>query len=103
MSTVIDPGKGGPAQPVRPVVLSPVRMRDGRFMVGHTRSFTDPDAPILIEESEVRTGPGEVDALCRTCAPRSQLGRLGADTLLLVEHQPGCRALRKLAAKAAQR
>lgn len=100
MSTVIEPSNGRPAQPVRPVILSPVRVRGGRFMVGHTRSFTDPDAPVLVEESEIRTGPGDIDARCRSCVARSQLGPLGPDTMLLIQHEPGCSWLAELASRA---
>jgi hypothetical protein len=85
--------------PIPPVVMMPVRVR-GRFMVGHTRSFDDPDAPVLVFEDEMRTGPGEVDARCRSCNASSQLGPLGGDTLLLIEHETGCRTMAELARKA---
>ena len=85
-----------------PVVILPVEVK-GRFLIGHTWSITDPDEPVLVRQRDImEPGPLTADLRCRGCSPRTQIGRLGDDTLALLEHQDGCPRLADLADLAAK-
>src|SRR5215467_101134 len=85
--------------PLRLMIL-PVRVT-GRLIIGHTRSISDHAEPVLVRECDVlEPPPSGADLRCPGCVSRTQIGRLGQDTLALLEHQPGCTRMAELAALA---
>ena len=97
---------GGPAygghDPRATQVLWPVRVR-GRLLLAHTSDLRDESAPILLER-ELQPGAGRsADARCPGCVAKGDFGELGPDTVLVLQHQDGCRQFAGLMAKAGQR
>jgi hypothetical protein len=85
-----------PAEPVPQIILTPQRVR-GRLLPGHTVAG-DPQAPVIVQEGDIRQ-PGDTryaDFRCKQCAARTSVGPLGPDTLMLIEHEPGCGAYKRL-------
>jgi hypothetical protein len=76
----------------------------GVFMVGHTASLTDPDAPIILREADISDRPGSglgmAEGRCVRCVTRSRIIRGDDGTMLLLEHQPGCTWFHKLLRRA---
>jgi hypothetical protein len=89
-----------------PLILFPLEVR-GRLRFGHTASIADPSQPILIDAADDRYHPDAarlVDARCHSCnGSKSQILRDDTETVLLLEHMPGCKFLAMLLAKAGQR
>lgn len=104
-AAVIDLSGGpeyGGRDPRAKQVLYPLRVR-GRLLLAHTADLRDESAPILVER-EVRPGGGQAaDARCARCVARGDFGELAPDTVLVLEHQDGCRWFAALMAKAGQR
>jgi hypothetical protein len=74
-------------------IFYPLRVR-GRLRVGHTRSLSDENAPIWVEEQPAARLSGQVaDLRCPGCVSRCDIGELDG-TLVVIEHQAGCRWLR---------
>lgn len=72
----------------------------GRVMLGHTASLADPDAPILVRETDINgppdSGLGYAEARCPRCIAKVTICRSDAETMIVLEHRPGCRAFRKM-------
>lgn len=72
----------------------------GVLLTGHTSSAED--APVIIDMTTA-LHPRQAalaDLECRSCAAQTTIGRLGSDTLAMVEHQPGCPVLAAIALRA---
>jgi hypothetical protein len=67
---------------------------DGPVMVGHTTSYADPDAPILVREQDIVTPQpgivGYIEGRCEQCIARPTIARDGGEMILILEHEPGC-------------
>jgi len=72
----------------------------GRLLLGHTAALADPAAPVLVTAVIEPGGAGTLDATCSGCSPAGQLGQLGPDTMLVLEHQHSCPWFAGLAARA---
>jgi hypothetical protein len=69
----------------------------GRLRVGHTRSLSDPAAPILVDERATAwPGAAAADLRCPSCAAAVTIARGAAETLAVIEHQRGCPELAAL-------
>jgi hypothetical protein len=96
-SAVIDlaggtPGRGG-HDPGVPQIMTTLQVR-GRLVVGHTRSLSDPDEPILIDPcATIYPGGGTADLRCGQCVAKVDVGQLDGATLAVLGHEPGCRWL----------
>jgi hypothetical protein len=95
-SAVIDLAGGpeyGGRDPRARQILMPLQVR-GRLRVGHTLDLRDPDAPIWVEEQPAARLSGQVaDLRCPGCVSKIDIGEMDG-TLVVIEHQPGCRWLR---------
>lgn len=95
-----EPERGGhdPAAPQSRGTL----LVSGRLLrVGHTWALSDPDEPVFIDASaDVHPGGrAAADLRCTGCVARVDIGRLDGDTLAVLEHERGCRWLRKFLAR----
>jgi hypothetical protein len=66
----------------------------GPVMIGHTTSYDDPDAPILVREADIMSprpgSAGYAEGRCTDCIARPVIARGEDQTLLVLEHEPGC-------------
>jgi hypothetical protein len=106
--SVIDlavPHPEGGFDPEAGLVVSEWQVSGDRFMIGHTANLDDPDAPILVREADIATRPDSgmsyAEGRCTGCTTRSRIALGDGGTMLLLEHQAGCRWFRKLARRAA--
>jgi hypothetical protein len=71
-------------------IFYPLAVR-GRLRIGHTRSLSDPDAPILIDPRDtIYPGAAGADLRCGECIAKVDIGELDGDTLAVLGHEPGC-------------
>ncbi len=93
-----EPEYGG-LDPRAKQILYPLKVR-GKLRVGHTWSLSDEDAPIWVEDQPAAGLSGlAVDLRCPQCVTKADVGELDG-TLILLEHQPGCRWLRGMLRRA---
>lgn len=96
------PHPEGGFDPEAGLTLTTMRVT-GRLMIGHTASLADPDAPILVREADIASPPPSglswAEGRCPGCIARVSIHRDGQGTLMILEHQPGCRAFRRLLAE----
>jgi hypothetical protein len=101
-STEPPPRRGGHDPFARQVFTR--HQASGRLRIGHTADFADPGAPIIVREADdVLPGPdgtGFAEGRCRACIARPFLARGDEQTVLILQHQPGCPVLRQLLALA---
>ncbi|MDQ2874515.1 MAG: hypothetical protein M3Y33_06795 [Actinomycetota bacterium] len=95
------PSHGG-FDPEAPQHLAEVGVT-GYVAVGHTADAQDPAAPIYMNPADTAFSAGVTEGRCVGCITRPFIGRAGAGTMLLLEHQAGCPVLGRLAAKATGR
>jgi hypothetical protein len=75
----------------------------GPLRIGHTRDFGDPAEPIMVREADdVLPGPGGVsyaEGRCPDCVAHPVISRGEHQTLLVLEHEPGCPVMAALLAE----
>jgi hypothetical protein len=90
------------AEPDVPTVIISKHQITGLLRLAHTRSYADQSAPVLVDPRPIRPGPdgvAAVDARCGSCAGAKTFLARGEDqTLIILQHRPGCRELAALAA-----
>jgi hypothetical protein len=97
-----DPRRGG-HDPLAPQVLTRHQVT-GRLRIGHTASFDDQSAPIIIREADdVYPGSTYAEGRCRACIARPCLARGEDESILILQHQPDCPDLARLLALAGAR
>ena len=96
------PHRGGGYDPEAPQRIATLLV-SGRLRTGHTWDLADPSAPVWIDEAaDVHPGGAAVaDLRCPRCVTKLDIGRIGTDTVAILEHQRGCRWLRKFLARRA--
>ena len=98
-TAVIDLSGAGPQVPT--VIISKHQIT-GLLRLAHTRSYADQSAPVLMDPRPIWPGPDgtiAVDARCDSCrGAKTFLARGEDQTLLILQHRPGCRELAALAA-----
>jgi hypothetical protein len=110
---VIDLSNSDPGPPQRgghdpgvPTVITRHEIT-GRLLIGHTTDLDDPDAPIIIREAgTVRPGAdgtAYADGRCRSCVAHPALAVGDGQAVLIIGHEPGCRAMAKLLRAAGRR
>jgi hypothetical protein len=83
-----------------PQFLTPFRVT-GRLRIGHTWDLADQDEPVVIREADdVRPGARIAGGRCPGCVAKVTIGNLDDFTLLVLEHQTGCRWFTALLAEA---
>lgn len=103
--TVIDLAKPHPEggfDPEAGLVLSELAVT-GTVATGHTLDLADPDAPILVREDSISAAPDGgalyVEGRCPRCIARTTILRSPGQTLLVLEHEAGCREFAALLAQ----
>jgi hypothetical protein len=90
------------AEPDMPTVIISKHQITGLLRLAHTRSYADQSAPVLVDPRPIWPGPdgiAAVDARCASCRGAKTFLTRGEDqTLLILQHRPGCRELAALAA-----
>jgi hypothetical protein len=77
-----------------------------RLAIGHTASLADQSAPIVVHPEDItgmpESGLSFMEGRCRSCVAKVTMFHPDADGTILVvlEHQRGCRTLRRLLAAA---
>jgi hypothetical protein len=95
-----EPERGG-SDPEVPQVMMPVRVT-GRLRTAHTWDLADPDEPVWIDErADAYPGAQVADLRCPRCVTKLDIGQLDGDTIAVLQHQPGCRWLRRFLARRA--
>jgi hypothetical protein len=99
------PHPEGGMNPEAGLVLTEMPVR-GRFLIGHTASLADPDAPVIVRQADITSRPDSglsaAKGRCPRCIAKTAIWRSDAETVLVLEHQAGCRAFRKLLRRAGQ-
>jgi hypothetical protein len=94
-------------EPGPPLYLTPMAVSGTRFVVGHTANLADPAEPVIVRQCDISDPPASglafAEGRCGGCTARVTLGNLGDDVMMILEHQPRCRAFRKLLAQARAR
>ena len=95
-----EPERGG-RDPGVPQVMMPLQVR-GRLRTAHTWDLADPDEPVWIDErADAYPGAKVADLRCPRCVTKLDIGHLDGDTIAVLQHQPGCRWLRRFLARRA--
>jgi hypothetical protein len=101
LASPAEPERGG-MDPEAGLVLTEMPVT-GRVMTGHTADLDDPAAPILIRETDISGPPASgalyVEGKCPSCITKSAIFRSDGETLLVLQHEPGCPAFRRLLAQ----
>jgi hypothetical protein len=77
-----------------------------RLAIGHTASLADQSAPIVVRPEDITDMPASglsfAEGRCRSCVAKVTMFHPDADgtILFVLEHQQGCRTLRRLLAAA---
>jgi hypothetical protein len=91
----------GAEPPGPPPVIITRHEVSGVVLLAHTRDFTDESAPILVDPRPIWPGPdgtAAADARCGSCTAAGPFIVPGEEqTLIVLQHRPGCRELAALA------
>ena len=93
------PPRRGGHDPLAPQMITKWEVT-GRVRIGHTADYSDPAEPIIfLQGDDVLPGPDGTaftDARCPRCIGQTFLALGEAESVLVIQHRPGCREMAAL-------
>ena len=97
------PERGG-RDPEALQVITKHKISSPVLRIGHTTDYADPGAPVVVcERDDVRPGPDGLayaDVRCSRCIGKTFLALGEHESVLTIQHRPGCRVMAGLLAEA---